>query len=141
MLDRAIARLPVPADEPRRWSGLGSSEGLTPLRVVRFGDCSWRETDLAHQTGTRAGFPLVLAERLAACGVELRFTDVYVPSVGSLPRDAPGLCAFLRFAGAPDVVLLQPALAHATRALLPSTVVVNRLRRFGAHRIGRLAPV
>ena len=139
MLNRVVRRLPVPADRPRRWSGLEGAEALEPLRMVRFGDCSWRETDLAHQTGLRPGFPLVLAERLAERGVGLRFTDVYVPSVAALPRDAEGLARFLRFEGVPDVVLLQPALAHATRALLPSTPALNRLRRFGAWRAGRLA--
>lgn len=134
---RAIYAIPMPPDEPREWHGLDVPG--RPLRIVRFGDCSWRETDLGHQTGTRPGYPLVLAELLAERGVAMQFTDVYVASVAELPSDAEGLTRHLHLDGPPDVVILQPALGHATRVLLPVNAEINRLRRLVAHWVGRAA--
>lgn len=136
---RAVMRVvPPPDDAPRRWPGILDA-GLEPLRVARYGDCTWREVDGGHGRGRRPGYPLAAAEQLARHGIGMRFSDVWVPSYGHLPRTREELVRHLSLGGDPDAVLVQLGHSHATRALLPTSAPWIRLRELGAHRPPRLA--
>lgn len=124
VLERAIPRV---EDPPLAWRGI-DDPGLSPLRVVRYGDCSWREVVGAHQLGERPGYPLVVAERLREHGIGMRFTNHHVTPAEALPVDGPGVRKHLRSGERPDLVWIQVGCAYAIRSMLPVETYSNRVR-------------
>ena len=61
---RALRDVPMPS---RDWHGIDEPE-LTPLRVLRVGDCSWQAIPRCHTMG-EPGYPQALAERLRDRGI------------------------------------------------------------------------
>lgn len=132
-LSRAVLQaLPRPDDAARRFQGLDRPD-LRQLSMARFGDCGWREFDLVHGRGIGAGYPRIAAELLADQGVGLRFADVYTSGISKLPQTPAELGRNVRLPADPNLVVLQAAVAHATRTLLPATPVLSRLRELGSH--------
>jgi hypothetical protein len=137
-LRAAGRRLPKPPDPPRAWRGV-LDPGLEPLRIARYGDCSWREIEGWHGRGVRAGYPRVAAERLRERGLGVRFADVFAGGVHELPQDSGALVRHLHLDGEPDVVLLQVGGLHGLRMAMPPWPEWMRLRELAGRRTGALA--
>lgn len=136
---RVLRRVvPKPPDPPREWRGI-DRPGFERARLVRFGDCSWREIDFGHGRGSRAGFPLAAAELLERRGVALSFGDVYTAGVEPLPARAEDMDRYVRLHGDPDFIVLQPALSHAIRSIFTPRDEWNRVRDLAGRRAGPLA--
>lgn len=120
VVDRVMRKLvPRPADIPRPWRGIDVEGAERTFRFLRYGDCGWRENNRGHSLGQRAGYPLVMAERLAESGISTSFSDVYLGPATRLPETGEELTRFVKLDGPPDIVLLECCSAHAVRSVIP----------------------
>jgi hypothetical protein len=80
-----------------------------------YGDCSWRSMEAAHGTHTPPGYPLVMAEQLAASGSGLEVGFGIFGWYEGLPQTEAALTQHLKLSGPPDLVVVQLGAIYGLR--------------------------
>jgi hypothetical protein len=104
-----------------------------------YGDCSWRAMEAAHGTHTPPGYPLVMAERLAAEGSGLEVSFGIFGWYEGLPQTEPALTKHLKLSGPPDLVVVQLGAIYGLRRVLSDNNRLDKLRGAVARVLGPLA--
>src|SRR4051812_21781847 len=104
-----------------------------------YGDCSWRSMEAAHGTHTPPGYPLVMAERLAAAGSGLEVGFGIFGSYEGLPQNEPALTRHLKLTGPPDLVVVQLGAIYGLRRVLKDNNRLDIVRGAVARALGPLA--
>jgi hypothetical protein len=104
-----------------------------------YGDCSWRSMEAAHGTHTPPGYPLVLAERLAAGGAGLEVGFGIFGSYEELPQTEQALTQHLKLTGPPDLVIVQLGAIYGLRRVLSDNNRLDKVRGAVARALGPLA--
>jgi hypothetical protein len=127
-----------PDDPSRGWRGIVREPGAA-RRMAIYGDCSWRSMEAAHGTHTPPGYPLALAERIAAgaAGLEVGF-GIFGWYEG-LPQTEEGLTEHLKLSGPPDLVVVQLGAIYGLRRVLGDNNRLDTLRGAVARALGPLA--
>ncbi len=104
-----------------------------------FGDCSWRAMEAAHGTHTPPGYPLVMAERLAAEGSGLEVGFGIFGWYEGLPQTQPALTRHLKLTAPPDLVVIQLGAIYGLRRVLSDNNRLDKARGAAARVLGPLA--
>lgn len=95
--------LPLPAEAPR-------------IDILRVGNCEFREVEGAHTVTCGVGYPLVMAEVLAAEGIGMGFQNIFAWHVDDFPDSRTLMKRRRSHRGAPDLVIVgvsaYPAMRH-----------------------------
>jgi hypothetical protein len=103
-----------------------------------YGDCSWRAMEAAHGTHTPPGYPLVMADRLAAQGSGLEVGFGIFGWYEALPQTERALTEHLKLSGPPDLVVVQLGAIYGLRRVLSDNNRLDRLRGAVARALGPL---
>jgi hypothetical protein len=114
-------------------------DGRPAKRMAIYGDCSWRSMEAAHGTHTPPGYPLVLAERLAASDSGLEVGFGIFGWYESLPQTEHGLTQYLKLSGTPDLVIVQLGAIYGLRRVLSDNNRLDKVRGAVARALGPLA--
>jgi hypothetical protein len=125
-------------DPARGWRGV-VRDGRPAKRMAIYGDCSWRSMEAAHGTHTPPGYPLVMAERLAADGSGLEVGFGIFGWYEGLPQTEEALTEHLKLTGPPDLVVVQLGAIYGLRRVLSDNNGLDKLRAAVARALGPLA--
>jgi hypothetical protein len=106
-----------PPDPGHAYRGTATTDRVD-LRVVRYGGCEFRSMPVAHTLASQAGYPRHLGNLLAARGMLMEFSNIFVNALEYLPRTADGLREHVKLTGEPDVVLVQVGTHYSYRTIL-----------------------
>ena len=108
-------------------------------RLAIYGDCSWRSMEAAHGTHTPPGYPLVMAERLAAADSGLEVGFGIFGWYDGLPQTEADLTRHLKLTGPPDLVVVQLGAIYGLRRVLSDNNRLDTVRAAVARMLGPLA--
>ena len=127
-----------PPDPSRGWRGI-VPDGVTPRRLAVYGDCSWRAMEAAHGTHTPPGYPLLMAQQLAAQGGGLEVGFGIFGWYEALPLTEAALTEHLKLTGAPDLVIVQLGAIYGLRRVISDNNRLDTVRAAVARALGPLA--